>query len=76
MINFETSVPSETQQTLIQYFLNLRQQTNSVKKWGTDITRTAVALYFYDPQFFAAGNETGEEITYELTLQLMSKLVM
>lgn len=67
----------ETEEYLTQYLLKTRLEHNAAtNKWGTDVTKTAVALFLRDPQFFAASNETGDEIAYELTLQLMSKLVL
>lgn len=70
-------VSTQIERDLTQYFLNTRQQQAHItNKWGTDITRTAVALFLTDERFFAPGNEIGEEIAYELALQLMSKLVM
>lgn len=75
--NLNAVVSTEIKTGLTQYFLNTRQQQPHItNKWGTDITRTAAALFLSDARYFAPGNETGEEIAYELALQLMSKLVM
>lgn len=61
---------------LTNYFLNSRQSTRSINKWGSNIMRTAMALFLPDSQFFAPGNITGEEIGYELSMRLMSKLAL
>lgn len=66
-----------TEGNLTQYILkNRRQQTRSINKWGPQVTRTAVALFLSDREFFSPGNRTGEEIAYELSLQLLSKLAL
>ncbi|CAL1300600.1 unnamed protein product [Larinioides sclopetarius] len=39
-------------------------------RWGSQVHRIAVALHLADESTFGPGNNTGEEIRYELTMQL------
>lgn len=67
----------QIERSLTQYILTTKLDHIPVtNKWGSDITKKSVALFLQDPVFFAARNEIGEKIAYELTLQLMSKLVL
>lgn len=66
-----------TERNLTQYFLRTwRQQARFIDKWGTQVARTAVALFLNDQSFFTSGNRTGEEIAQELSLKLLSKLIL
>ena len=70
------SIPGllDIERNLTEHFLTTRRQkTRSINKWGALITKAAIALFLNDQLFFAPSSTEGEEITYELTLQLLSK---
>ncbi|XP_054707056.1 uncharacterized protein CG3556-like [Uloborus diversus] len=59
--------------SLSNWFQRRRKNGTTSNKWGHELHRTAVALYLSDPSFFAPGNTTGQEMAYELIIQLLSK---
>ena len=64
------------ERNLTEHFLTTRRkETRSINKWGALITKTAIALFLNNQQFFSPSSKEGEEITYELALQLLSKSV-
>ncbi|GFT67125.1 techylectin-5A [Nephila pilipes] len=56
---------------LISWFKERRKSGSTIEKWGSQLHRIAVALYLADESIFSPGNSTGQEISYELTIQLL-----
>ncbi|GBM99358.1 hypothetical protein AVEN_124423-1 [Araneus ventricosus] len=54
--------------------LQSRILSSRPNKWGSQICRIAVALHLADESTFKPGNSTGDEIRYELTIQLLHRL--
>ncbi|KAG8174790.1 hypothetical protein JTE90_013052 [Oedothorax gibbosus] len=59
---------------LFDWFMGLRRKWTQNKKWGHQLPRIAVALFLADQENFQLGNRTMNEMNYELTIQLLSKL--
>ncbi|GBM99361.1 hypothetical protein AVEN_124425-1 [Araneus ventricosus] len=55
------------------WFLQKRKESICTDKWGPQIHRIAVALHLADESTFDPGNNTGDEIRYELTIQLLHR---
>ncbi|GBN06674.1 hypothetical protein AVEN_56725-1, partial [Araneus ventricosus] len=55
------------------WFLQKRKASICTDKWGPQIHRIAVALQLADESTFDPGNNTGDEIRYELTIQLLHR---
>ncbi|GFS30252.1 gastric intrinsic factor [Trichonephila inaurata madagascariensis] len=70
------NVPGVTsaRERLISWFKQRRKSGSSVDKWGSQLHRVAVALHLANGSFFSPGNTIGQEITYELTIQLLHRL--
>ncbi|GFS59265.1 gastric intrinsic factor [Nephila pilipes] len=58
---------------LISWFKQRRKSGSAVDKWGVQLHRVAVALYLADESIFSPDNSTGQEISYELTIQLLRR---
>ncbi|GFT58441.1 hypothetical protein NPIL_376061, partial [Nephila pilipes] len=65
---------SATKENLISWFKQKRKSGSTTDKWGSQLHRIAVALYLADESIFSPGNSTGQEISYELTIQLLRRL--
>ncbi|GFT46136.1 gastric intrinsic factor [Trichonephila clavipes] len=65
---------ASNRERLISWFKQRRKSGSSVNKWGSQLHRVAVALYLANESFFSPGNIIGQEITYELTIQLLHRL--
>ncbi|CAL1301564.1 unnamed protein product [Larinioides sclopetarius] len=52
------------------WFLRRKNPGSRPNRWGSQVHRIAVALHLADESTFGPGNNTGEEIRYELTMQL------
>ncbi|GFS87092.1 uncharacterized protein NPIL_669151 [Nephila pilipes] len=59
---------------LLSWFKQRRKSGSSVDKWGSQLHRVAVALHLADESIFSPGDSTGQEISYELTIQLLRRL--
>ncbi|GFT52698.1 uncharacterized protein NPIL_325992, partial [Nephila pilipes] len=59
---------------LLSWFKQRRKSGSTVDKWGTQLYRVAVALHLADESIFSPGDSTGQEISYELTIQLLRRL--
>ncbi|GFY72800.1 gastric intrinsic factor [Trichonephila inaurata madagascariensis] len=59
---------------LISWFKRRRKSGSTVDKWGFQLHRVAVALHLANESIFSPGNTTGQEISYELTIQLLHHL--
>ncbi|CAL1301241.1 unnamed protein product [Larinioides sclopetarius] len=59
---------------LKSWFLRRKKPGPRTDRWGSQIHRIAVALHLADNSTFSPGNRTGEEISYELTTQLLYRL--
>ncbi|PRD22546.1 UNVERIFIED_CONTAM: Gastric intrinsic factor [Trichonephila clavipes] len=59
---------------LISWFKQRRKSGSTVNKWGSQLTRVAVALHLANESIFSPENTTGQEISYELTIQLLHHL--
>ncbi|GFQ79330.1 gastric intrinsic factor [Trichonephila clavata] len=59
---------------LISWFKERRKLGSTVDKWGSQLPRVAVALHLANESIFSPGNLTGQEISYELTIQLLHRL--
>ncbi|GBN25860.1 Low-density lipoprotein receptor-related protein 2 [Araneus ventricosus] len=55
---------------LKSWLLGSRKPGCRPDRWGPQVHRIAVALHLADNSTFSPGNNTGEEIRYELTMQL------
>ncbi|GBO17863.1 hypothetical protein AVEN_226467-1 [Araneus ventricosus] len=56
------------------WFLHKRKSGSRPDRWGSQVHRIAAALHLADNSTFGPGNSTGEEIRYELRLQLLRNL--
>ncbi|GFS77481.1 uncharacterized protein NPIL_15141, partial [Nephila pilipes] len=54
----------------------LRKKEFSVQKWGSDVERIAVALYLSNRTIFSGNDTVRDEIAYELSLGLLSRLAL
>ncbi|GBN84731.1 hypothetical protein AVEN_170451-1 [Araneus ventricosus] len=59
---------------LKSWILRRKKPGSSTDRWGSQVHRIAVALHLADESTFGPGNSTGEEIRYELTIQLLQRL--
>ncbi|GFY52102.1 gastric intrinsic factor [Trichonephila inaurata madagascariensis] len=59
---------------LISWFRQMRKSGSTVDKWGSQLPRVAVALHLANESFFSPENTTGQEMSYELTIQLLHHL--
>ncbi|CAL1301245.1 unnamed protein product [Larinioides sclopetarius] len=59
---------------LRSWILSKRKSGPRADRWGPQVHRIAVALHLDDESTFISGNNTGEEIRYSLTLQLLQSL--
>ncbi|GBN21920.1 hypothetical protein AVEN_42430-1 [Araneus ventricosus] len=67
-------VSEETQCELKSLLLRRRKSGTMADRWGPQVSRIAVALHLADNSTFGPGNSTGEEIRYELAMQLTRRL--
>ncbi|KAF8778930.1 Cobalamin binding intrinsic factor like protein [Argiope bruennichi] len=65
---------SASKRELKSWLLRKRKSGSRVDRWGSQIHRIAVALHLADDTTFGPENRTGEEIRYELTIQLLHRL--
>ncbi|GFU23455.1 gastric intrinsic factor [Trichonephila clavipes] len=65
---------ASARERLISLFKQRRKSGSSVDKWGSQLHRVAVALHLANEYIFSPGNTIGQEITYELTIQLLHRL--
>ncbi|GBN54103.1 hypothetical protein AVEN_69434-1 [Araneus ventricosus] len=56
------------------WFLHKRKSGSRPDRWGSHVHRIAAALHLADNSTFGPENSTGEEIRYELRLQLLRNL--
>ncbi|GBN06678.1 hypothetical protein AVEN_56727-1 [Araneus ventricosus] len=70
-------VPSvfKAKKKLETWFLQRRRLSSRKFKWGSQVHRIAVALHLANESTFDPGNGTGDEIRYELSLQLLHRLI-
>ncbi|GFY18733.1 uncharacterized protein TNCV_2399531 [Trichonephila clavipes] len=54
----------------------LRKKEYSIRKWGSDVERVAVALYLSNNTIFTSNDTMRDEIAYELSLSLLSRLAL
>ncbi|GBN51460.1 hypothetical protein AVEN_257966-1 [Araneus ventricosus] len=78
-INCENSAAKTTDNTaaktqLKSWILRRKKPGSGTDRWGSQVHRIAVALHLADESTFGPGNSTGEEIRYELTIQLLQRL--
>ncbi|GFY66735.1 gastric intrinsic factor [Trichonephila inaurata madagascariensis] len=59
---------------LISWFKERRKRGSTVDKWGSQLPRVAVALHLANESIFSSENTIGQEISYELTIQLLHRL--
>ncbi|GBM79306.1 Low-density lipoprotein receptor-related protein 2 [Araneus ventricosus] len=59
---------------LKSWFLQRRKLGPRTERWGSQVHRIVVALHLVDDSIFHPGNSTGEEIRYELRIQLLRRL--
>ncbi|GBN68409.1 hypothetical protein AVEN_123442-1 [Araneus ventricosus] len=59
---------------LKSWILRRKKPGSGTDRWGSQVHRIAVALHLADESTFGPGNSTGEEIRYELTIQLLQRL--
>ncbi|GBN43187.1 hypothetical protein AVEN_66993-1 [Araneus ventricosus] len=71
----ETPYNTTAEMEIKSWFLRKRNPGSRTEQWGYQVPRIAVALHLMDNSTFGPGNSTGEEIRYELTLQLLHHLV-
>ncbi|CAL1274591.1 unnamed protein product [Larinioides sclopetarius] len=53
-----------------------RNENQPARKWGPDVSRIAVALYLSNDSHFRENKSIRDEISYELNLDLLSKLAL
>ncbi|CAL1300610.1 unnamed protein product [Larinioides sclopetarius] len=56
------------------WILQRRKPGSGTDRWGSQVHRIAVTLHLADNSTFSPGNRTGEEIRYEMTIQLLHHL--
>ncbi|GFY72801.1 gastric intrinsic factor [Trichonephila inaurata madagascariensis] len=61
---------------LISWIKQRRKSDSTVDKWGSQLPRVAVALYLANESIFSPENTIGQEISYELTIQLLQHFSM
>ncbi|GBN27747.1 hypothetical protein AVEN_198860-1 [Araneus ventricosus] len=54
----------------------LRNENQPTRKWGPDVGRIAVALYLSNDSYFGGNRSIRDEISYELSLDLLSRLAL
>ncbi|XP_055945170.1 cobalamin binding intrinsic factor-like isoform X2 [Argiope bruennichi] len=59
---------------LKSWIMRRRKSGSRTDRWGSQVHRIAVALHLADSSTFSPENHTGEEIRYELTIQLLHRL--
>ncbi|GFQ79328.1 hypothetical protein TNCT_58171 [Trichonephila clavata] len=58
---------------LISWFKERRKSRSTVDKWSSQLPRVAVALHLANESTFSSENTIGQEISYELTIQLLHR---
>ncbi|GFY72798.1 low-density lipoprotein receptor-related protein 2 [Trichonephila inaurata madagascariensis] len=70
----KTQGVAEARQKLMSWFLQRSKSDVIINKWGTQLHRIAVGLFLANDSIFSPGNRIGQEIRYELSIQLLSLL--
>ncbi|GIY17659.1 uncharacterized protein CDAR_608231 [Caerostris darwini] len=60
----------------VNWTYELRNEDNPTRKWGSEVARIAVALYLSNSTLFASNSTLRDEIAYELSLDLLSRLAL
>ncbi|CAL1274611.1 unnamed protein product [Larinioides sclopetarius] len=60
----------------LNWTYQLRNEDHSTHKWGPDVGRIAVALYLSNDSYFLGNRSIRDEISYELSLDLLSRLAL
>ncbi|GIY65848.1 uncharacterized protein CEXT_337171 [Caerostris extrusa] len=60
----------------VNWTYELRNDENPTRKWGSEVARIAVALYLSNNTLFVSNSTLRDEIAYELSLDLLSRLAL
>lgn len=60
----------------ISWILSQTKNGTTTERWGSHVTRIAVALYLADSSLLSHDNATGRELAYELSIQLLSRFAL
>ncbi|GIY60884.1 uncharacterized protein CDAR_288501 [Caerostris darwini] len=71
-VNPLSSSIESAQRKLTSWFLGGKKTETGTEKWGAQLHRTAVALFLSNGTIFSAGHRTGEELTYEIAIRLLT----
>ncbi|GFQ85334.1 uncharacterized protein TNCT_455201 [Trichonephila clavata] len=66
---------AEARQQLIWWFLKRSKSNVIINKWGTQLHRITVGLFLANDSIFSPDSSIGQEIRYELSIQLLSHLL-
>ncbi|CAL1300613.1 unnamed protein product [Larinioides sclopetarius] len=66
----KSSIHTDPEAVMKSRFLRSQNPVSKPDRWRSQVHRIAVALHLADESTFGPGNNTGEEIRYELTMQL------
>ncbi|CAL1274603.1 unnamed protein product [Larinioides sclopetarius] len=74
--NLSPSLIHKARFRALNWTYHLRNKNQPTGKWGSDVGRIAVALYFSNDSYLQENKSTRDEIAYELSLDLFSKLAL
>ncbi|GBN64709.1 hypothetical protein AVEN_153826-1, partial [Araneus ventricosus] len=60
----------------LNWTYQMRNENRPTRKWGPDVGRIAVALYLSNDSNFRGNRSIRDEISYELSLELLSRLAL
>ncbi|GBM92825.1 hypothetical protein AVEN_45854-1 [Araneus ventricosus] len=66
----------KTRSRALDWIQELRNEDQPSRKWGSDVGRIAVALYLSNDSYFRENRTIRDEISYELNLDLLSRLAL
>ncbi|GIY65849.1 uncharacterized protein CEXT_337181 [Caerostris extrusa] len=75
-ISLKASYLRKKKSLVVNWTYELRNDENPTRKWGSEVARIAVALYLSNNTVFTKDTTLREEIAYELSLDLLSKLAL
>ncbi|GIX79548.1 uncharacterized protein CDAR_231511 [Caerostris darwini] len=74
--SLQSSYLKKKKSCAVNWTYKLRNDENPTRKWSSEVARIAVALYLSNNTIFAKDKTFREEIAYELSLDLLSRLAV
>ncbi|GBN44017.1 hypothetical protein AVEN_38751-1 [Araneus ventricosus] len=77
--NYENLTPAllhKARFRALNWTYQLRKENQPTRKWGPDVGRISVALYLTNHSYFRGNRSIRDEISYELSLDLLSRLAL